>query len=300
MAAALHGKPHVWFIHEFGKEDHGLTYDLGIRLSTKIIDCLSSCIAVNSEAVKQYYAKYICRSPLYVVHYSVELPVDGGDRPRPLLRQPPFKLALVGRIQEGKGQLDAVRALSVLRTEGITAELTLAGGADMNYLSSVKQLARMLRVEDSVRILEHLDNPAQVMANSDIVLLCSRCEAFGRVTVEALKLGVPVIGSDSGATPEIIRNDFNGVLYKTSDPVDLAAQIKRLIMNPAVAEHLASNARRWAKETFSSERYANEFMKVIQEALSVKSRDRQKGDTDRGSEGSVTRYNGPVDLHPDA
>ncbi len=271
VAAALLRKPHVWFIHEFGREDHGLRYDLGVHLSTRIIDRLSACVAVNSDAVKQYYAQYICKAPLYIVHYSVELPVSGEASPRPSWGQLPIKLALVGRIHEGKGQLEAVSALSLLKSEGFVAELALAGGADAEYLSSIRALAHRLGVEDSIQILGHLDNPAHVMATSDIVLLCSRCEAFGRVTVEALKLGVPVIGSDSGATPEIIRNNFNGLLYKAGDPADLAAKIKYLILNPKEAERMALNARHWARQTFTSERYAAEFIQVIKKVLSLPS-----------------------------
>jgi glycosyltransferase involved in cell wall biosynthesis len=270
VAAALLRKPHVWFIHEFGREDHGLRYDFGINLSTRVIDRLSACIAVNSDAVRQYYAQYIRKAPLHIVHYSVEISVNAENRPRPL-GQLPVKLALVGRIHEGKGQLEAVSALSLLKSEGLAAELVLAGGADAEYLSSVKALAHRLGVEDSIQILGHLDNPAQVMAASDIVLLCSRCEAFGRVTVEALKLGVPVIGSDSGATPEIIQNNFSGLLYMAGNPADLAAKIKYLILNPIEAEQMASNAREWAGQTFTSERYAAEFIQVIKEALSSSS-----------------------------
>ena len=59
--------------------------------------------------------------------------------------------------------------------------------------------------------------------------MCSRAEAFGRVTVEAMKLGLPVIGAARGATPELVRDGWNGLLYAHGDANELAGKIDRSI-----------------------------------------------------------------------
>ncbi len=60
--------------------------------------------------------------------------------------------------------------------------------------------------------------------------MCSRMEAFGRVTVEALKAGLPVIGSNSGGTTEIIENNTNGVIFKYNNTNSLTNAIEKILL----------------------------------------------------------------------
>ena len=58
--------------------------------------------------------------------------------------------------------------------------------------------------------------------------MCSQCEAFGRVTVEAMRAGLPVCGTNSGGTPEIIDPGVNGLLSPAGDANALAANLMAL------------------------------------------------------------------------
>jgi CheY-like chemotaxis protein len=90
-------------------------------------------------------------------------------------------------------------------------------------------------------------------------------EAFGRVTVEAMKLGRAVVGARSGGTPEIIRDGFNGFLYAPGNARDLADKIEQIARDPDGARRMGERARRFATDMFSLERYGGEFMDLLRE-----------------------------------
>src|SRR5207248_1377582 len=76
-------------------------------------------------------------------------------------------------------------------------------------------------------------------------------EPFGRVLVEAMLSGTPVIATRGGGTPEIIRDDSDGVLVEPGDAIALAAAVRRLLGNPAAASAVAASAQATAAVRFS-------------------------------------------------
>jgi len=101
---------------------------------------------------------------------------------------------------------------------------------------------------------------------ADLVVVCSRDEAFGRVTVEAMKAGKPVIGARSGGTAELIREGENGLLYTPGEVAELAGAIRRVAHDRILAGRLAECGRGWASETFTSDRYGELFALVLEES----------------------------------
>jgi glycosyltransferase involved in cell wall biosynthesis len=106
------------------------------------------------------------------------------------------------------------------------------------------------------------------MYKADVVLMCSRWEAFGRATVEAMLAGKPVIGTaNSGGTAELIQDGITGLLYKAGDHDELANKIQFLYENPQEKLKLGAAARLWATGRFTQERYAKETFTLLSEVL---------------------------------
>ena len=93
------------------------------------------------------------------------------------------------------------------------------------------------------------------MVTANVVLVCSRNEAFGRVTVEGMLAGRPVVGARCAATAELIEDGVNGFLYAHGNAKDLAEKIHFLYDHPDIANDTGSTAQAWADKTFSKERY---------------------------------------------
>jgi glycosyltransferase involved in cell wall biosynthesis len=157
----------------------------------------------------------------------------------------------------GKGQHDAVAALHLLRTRGLDVELDLVGPGDPQFVAELHAAAERHGVGDHVRFVGPQGDPIPLVARADVALMCSRMEGLGRVTVEAMKLGKPVVGTAAGATPELIRHGWNGYLYRPGDASDLARRVAALYENREAAREMGQRAKGWANSTFNPDSYAD-------------------------------------------
>jgi glycosyltransferase involved in cell wall biosynthesis len=268
FAAVLAGKPHVWHIHEFGTLDHGLKFDWGEKVSLSLIGRLSAVCVTNSTIVNDHFARWIDPRKLRVVYCSMQLApsrrrVDEYARELTHSSAQAFRCVLVGRLIGGKGQEDAVLAVAELAKNGVNTELILVGDGSASYIERLKGHVARYELQDRIIFTGRLQNPAAVVSCADAVLMCSRCEAFGRVTVEGMLAGKPVIGARAGATPELIDEGVNGLLYTPGDHHELAAHIKYLSDNRAEAARMGRNAHKWAQSIFSEERLAQELLATL-------------------------------------
>jgi glycosyltransferase involved in cell wall biosynthesis len=263
FAAAIVGIPHVWSIHEFGVRDHGFVFDFGRGRSLGVAARLSRRVTVSSRALYDDVAPWVGLEKLRLVRYAVELPPPS---PRAASTTAACNLVLVGTKSPSKGQEEAIRALAMLRASGEQVRLRLVGGGDPRYVRTLERLALELRVAGSVEFVAETAAVIDHYSWADLVVVCSRDEAFGRVTVEAMKAGKPVIGARSGGTAELIREGENGLLYTPGEVAELAGAIRRLAHDRILAGRLAECGRGWASETFTSDRYGELFALVLEES----------------------------------
>lgn len=109
----------------------------------------------------------------------------------------------------------------------------------------------------------HNDEILEYFKECLFFVLPSRSEAMGRVLIEAMSFGKPVIGSDVGGIPEIIEDGKNGFLFRSEDVDDLAAKLKVLISNPDLRMSMGEAAYDKAHSTLSSSQYISAFSTMI-------------------------------------
>lgn len=263
LVAKIRGLPHLWYLREFGSEDHGWEFHLGHKPSLWLMDRLSVVCAAVSRAVAE---KYQARMTPSKVHYLYQpINVDLSAATEVVLNTSGFQLTciMVGRLQQGKRQEDAIRAVAELRDQGLRVQLWLVGGGEKNYRHFLEELVREKNLQAQVRFFGQVDNALPYIQQADVLLLCSRCEAFARVVVEAMKAGKPVIGARSGGTMEQIKDGFNGFLYEPQDYRELAGKIKHLYDHPEVTKETGMNARKWAVKTFNQDNYRKALKKLL-------------------------------------
>jgi hypothetical protein len=175
------------------------------------------------------------------------------------------KLAVFGTLHESKGQADAVRAVAKLVADGRDVELLLAGYADVGYRAKIDALTTELDVGAHVRISEFLEDPHPTMLATDIVLVCSRHEAFGRVPVEGMLLGRPVIYPRSGGIPEYMEDGMTGLSYTPGNVDELASRIGELIDDPEFAARIGKQARHHAVTKFTRSAYGGAVFRLMQD-----------------------------------
>lgn len=266
--------PHIWLIHEFGDIDHGLSYDLGKRLSPWLVNKLSSFIIFNSNAVANHFSKFISwHKSKIIYYYSISLAATSngfvsGNYEFIKTSKECLRLVIVGILRKGKGQEDAIRAVSECIKRGMKIELWVIGDGDNDYIKFLYDLVRTENLNNYVRFLGFQENPFFFIEKSDVALMCSRNEAFGRVTLETMACGKPVIGTNSGGTPEFVKNGVNGLLYKPGDCMNLADKIEYLYKNREVILKLGNNAKEFAKVFTSDKRkYSEKVTEIVTKVL---------------------------------
>ena len=159
----------------------------------------------------------------------------------------------VGRIDRTwrlKGLDVLFRAMALLRFEMPEVRLNMVGTGDAVPL--LQRLARQLGIDDIVRWSGALDGRELVeeFRRAGVVVLPSttESESFGMVLIEAMACGRPVIGSDVGGIPFVIRPKIDGLLVPPGDPKALADACLSVLLDPELAEKLGTEGRRRAEE----------------------------------------------------
>lgn len=196
-----------------------------------------------SDSVKDYVLKNYPKVPgerLTVIHRGVdpeEFPY-GYQPPAEWLAQwqkdfpqlvGKYVIALPGRITRWKGQLDFVKVIAALKADGLPVHGLLVGEPHSRKLDFREDLRRAIRaagLEEVITLAGHRSDLREIMAASDAVVSCSTDpEAFGRVTLEALASGRPVVGYGHGG----VHEQLDAMLPEGQIPVgDTAAMAARL------------------------------------------------------------------------
>lgn len=261
-ASAITRVPHAWMIHEVDAA-FNFRYAIGKEQTYKTIDLLSDKIFYNSRFTAGDY------SPHFLLNKEINVIYPIGEIQKPRSIKSPFrksaaKLVCIGHIKAQKAQLDAVRAIKILKDEGKDVQLALVGGTeDKEYHQEILRYIKKYNLANDVLFIGQVKNPASYIALSDMLVSCATNESFGRVIVEAMTLGVPVIGARSAGTTEIINSNKLGLLYTPDDAKGLADCIKFLISKPKVAQNMSRDAREAALSTYSKNMCYDTFMQYV-------------------------------------
>ena len=189
--------------------------------------------------------------------------IDGFDATPNRIDLPTLRVLLLGQQRPSKGQELALYAASILKGDQIQVHFRLVGPIDAAYRDVLQGLASKLGISDIVEIVDASMRPHDEFAWANVVLMCSQNEAFGRVTLEALKSGRPVIGTRSGGTAELISDGVNGLLFEPGNPHDLASAIRQLASEPGLLARMSENARVGTQDRFTIEGEVGAFVDVI-------------------------------------
>jgi glycosyltransferase involved in cell wall biosynthesis len=169
----------------------------------------------------------------------------------------PRVVGLLGRVSPTKGQLELVRAAPAVLARHPDVVFRLVGAPAFGaggYARDVEAEVRRLGLEGRVELAGFAPDPAAAL---DALALCVHAspvpEPFGQVVVEAMVRGVPVVATDAGGVPEILRADGSplGSLVPPGDPRALADAIIAVLDDPRAAHEVAVRAHAVALERFS-------------------------------------------------
>ncbi len=237
---------HIWHLREFGEEDHHYGILFGRRLYYRILNRYTDQVIVISKALYRKFEPHISGPGLTVIQDDVSAAYDGfgqGERET----GGTLRILTAGLICPGKGQLQVIKAVKLLRDSKIPVHLTVAGGSvDRRYMESIRQYIRANSLEACVELPGIVKDMNALRERMHIGVVASESEAFGRVTIEGMLSGMVMIGADRGATAELIRDKVTGRLYEWNREEELAEQIRQLYEDPGQMQRLRRDGYQYA------------------------------------------------------
>lgn len=300
LAARLIKVPHFWIIHELLDHPQAVVKFIGgNRLLVKLIGWLSNLIIANSNVTARpfqpnYPVKIIFNGvDLKAVHKKIQnlFANENQQTRRPSLQRDMLEgenflqmreiikskirqqrqlgtedqlLGVVGKFKWEKGQDIALYALAELKNTFSRLKLIFIGEpADGNYYRLMKKLINKLGLEKRVVFMGYVDELYALLPALDILVVSSRQESFGRVILEAMAVGVPVVAFNQGGIPEIIEDGRNGFLAKNFSSQSLAEKIALLLKNPEYEENFALQGYQTVKSHFNLDEQVKNFEKIL-------------------------------------
>ena len=136
------------------------------------------------------------------------------------------------------------------------------------YYQKLQQLVSELRLSDHVVFTGFRTDVSSIMAASDIVVhSSSEPEPFGRVVVEALLAGRPVVATAAGGVLDIVEDQVTGLLVPPKNAALMAKAIQQLLQNREQARAIGQRAQQRSKERFSVKRHVTAVQRIYQEVL---------------------------------
>ena len=137
--------------------------------------------------------------------------------------------------------------------------------------SKLKLLAKKLGLADKVEFLGQLPQDKIIghYYNSDIIVLPSISESFGKVLVEANACGKPVVATATTGAKEIIQDGINGFLVPIGDAEKMSDKILELLNNPKIAAQMGENGRKLVMEKFDGNRQLQKIKEMWQEIVNL-------------------------------
>lgn len=200
-----------------------------------------------------------------VVYNGVDIQKFAAAAPGSLRKElgiePGTKLVgMVGQIHVSKGHLTLLQSISEILALCPDTVFVVIGGGDSSELQ---------KMNSAVRFLGQRNNIPELMKDMDVFVMASQNEPFGRVTVEAMAAGVPVVGSNSGGTAELITDGESGLLIPPEDPARLAQAVIKVLSDDKMAAKFKAGGLK-AAQNFTGEQMAQNYMKLYRQILAEK------------------------------
>jgi glycosyltransferase involved in cell wall biosynthesis len=265
LVAALLGKPHVWYVTDFGPDSPDrLRYFLDFEEVRKAVLTGSDQVVVVSEAVRDRVFPDADPPPKAVFPH-LEVSPSAGGRPEPPAGAR-VRLRVFGNVRRSKGHWDAVDALAALTRRGVDVELEVIGPTGPEGDELVRHAAE-LEVAERLRITGFVADQHEWMRGADVVLVPSHDETFSLVSLEALLHGKPLVATAVGGIVEFVRDRENGLLVPPRDPQAMARAVETLVRDPTLAARLAERGRRDARSRFTADAFGGRFRRLLGEVV---------------------------------
>ncbi len=150
-------------------------------------------------------------------------------------------IGCIAHFTSGKGHAFLLDAFALLRHWIPNVALLLVGDGPLR--AQIATRVQTIGIADAVRFVGYHERARAIIAGCDVLAVPSETETFGRVIVEAMGVGTPVVATRVGGIPEIVQDEVNGRLAAFGDAEAFATALARVLRDPELAARLRAGGR---------------------------------------------------------
>lgn len=254
LAAFFSGVPvKIISIHDNYRKDLRLER----RIVNKILSRVTDRIVAVSESIKKDILKYDKIAPfkVVVIHNGVDITKFNPEgkfhdiRKEFTISDNEIIIGFVGRLVPAKGLQYLIDAFSLLNRELKNIKLLIVGEGSL--LDSLRESVQKNNINEKVIFTGKRHDIPDILSAIDLFIMPSIAEGLPNSLLEAMAMGKPIVATEIGGTPELIKNGFNGLLVPPRDPGALATAIKGLIYNGQLAAKIGFAARNFVLNNYN-------------------------------------------------
>ncbi len=223
-------------------------------LMEKFFTLFTAKVIALTDGEKKDYIKYsVCKpEKLATIHSGIE--IDRFLNTRVDVKEKKEKLELsvekqvvgtIGWLLPIKGPMVLLKAMQRVWQNHNDTELVFVGKGELE--KDLKRAVLNMGVSEKVKFLGWRDDIHEIMPIFDVFVLPSLNEGMGRVLVEAMAAGRPVVASCTGGIPDLVKHEENGLLVPPGDEISLAGAILNLLKYPQKAEIMGQKGKRFCR-----------------------------------------------------
>ena len=277
LASFFSRRPLVYHLHDILSPEHFSKTNR--RIAVTLANKFASLVIANSQASQAAFVAAGGRPEIVKIVYNGFEPTKYEVKESEVnsIRQ---KLELDGKFIVGhfsrlapwKGQHILIEALAKSQRQVTAIFVGDALFGEQDYVKRLHQQVSDLGLENRVKFLGFRDDIPQLMAACDLVSHTSTSpEPFGRVIVEAMLCGRPIVAAKAGGAIELIDHEINGFLTEPENSQELAIIINTCLSDPEKIAKIAKTARHTAAERFDVTSINQQIAQLIESVLSSKS-----------------------------
>jgi glycosyltransferase involved in cell wall biosynthesis len=255
LASWLSKCPLVYHLHDILSADHFSSVNR--RLAITLANRFARLVIANSEASRSAFLAEGGRSRVEVVYNGFKPELYQNPEPNPAqMRQQLglencFVVGHFSRLSPWKGQHVLIEALTNCPEDVVALLVGDALFGEQAYVEQIHQQVEQLGLQERVKFLGFRSDVIPLMSTCDLVAHTSTApEPFGRVIVEAMLCGRPVVAAQAGGAIELVENNQTGWLIPPGEPTKLASVINHCRNQSEQAATIAQHAQKHASEQF--------------------------------------------------
>jgi glycosyltransferase involved in cell wall biosynthesis len=269
--------PVIYHWHNPPKAINGF-YDSPIKLKNSFIRYLSKTLAhfADKRVIRQHITvsnyirnlliehRWIIKEKIKVLPNGVSFRVSEN-----VMKKSKFDnkgvIGTVANFRPEKDHITLVHAFKKIIMSNIDCELWLVG--DGPTRKNIELLVEKLDLEKKVRFWGTVLDPSELYKQMDVFVLSTHYEGHPLVVLEAMSFGLPIVASRISSIPEVITDNYNGLLFNPGDSTHLATTLMKLLEDKKLFERISNTSLETVRSLPHMDDWANRVLDVYEQAL---------------------------------